>query len=188
MGGWGSYKIDGHSRTSQKHRKGFSKIKELNLSNSKSSGVLLNPKIDILENRNTRLKATKLFIIILGAIVLAFCVYLGKSIALNLVSYKSNLNTKYEQSQQYSKIYYYNDLVSKGYSNYYKGRNQQAIEDFTRALKLISDGEIAMLGMTRCMINTCITENKYCNESIEYIEYLYCRGTIEFEEYEKLRG
>ena len=192
------FKIPGHSGTDVMHRKAFQKVKELRDKRKRTATVesksrLGTHSISVQRNnsKNDAIAGKCLRIVIALLIVMLISLLIqnrANYISLQLIQHQKEIATLKKARHQSALATAYRVLTSSGNNYLYWNQLDEAQEEFARALKVDSNGEAAILGMTKTLLKKCAQRAEFCDESKTYLSYVKSMGLPFDEELAALEG
>lgn len=178
--GYCGIKIPGHSGTSFKHRKAFTKIKkfnELTELSYESAPELSDPQVTVSKviNRTDSKKGIVIeHAILIATVIVSFSLllyffdvldnsskeYLGTSLEMY-----NERNTRLDKEN-------YNHYIDVGFDNLRRENLDNAQLYFVKALEIDTKGKEARIGVTQVLHQQCESKNQFCSEYEENLAYL----------------
>jgi len=194
--GYAGLKISGHSGTEFKHRKGFEKIKKLNQHTSRTKNgeneIDENSKQLIQKDLNTRFEHAEKYhrlkmiigipILIISALLFSYIIFKGK-IDLRISQYATNAYEERISKEKKQNDEFYRTMISEGNYHLENEKITRAQNSFKSALAMDRYGEEANIGMTKAVIQECISDNRNCQYAIAHLQFVKLK---KFKGYDKL--
>ena len=178
--GFGGSKIVGHSGTSFKHRKAFTKIKKFNKLTELSyeNAPELNDQEQVRKpmiSRNLSKKGrVREYVVLAVIIIISLFLFLHFIDILNSKStnYLGASLERHTEHRARLDLENYNHFIDVGYDNLRRNNLDNAQLYFVKALEIDTKGKEAREGVTQVLHQQCELKKKFCVEYEENLAYL----------------
>lgn len=177
--GFSGCNIPGHSGTSQKNRKAFSKTKELHLRSKKQSTHVASDKAIVEERLKKNLKANRI-VRMISLVSLIFILLVSLKVwgyANDDLKVFTNNSTLFGQfDYQYHHVEVNRSIAQKHLyaadQFFCSGELLKAQDEYVHAIRIFPRNESVIMDLTAVLNQRCLTEGVFCNKAKEYQEFL----------------
>lgn len=168
--GWNGLKVDGHTGTQFKHRKGFIDRKKAVQLKMRTQGKVSADRPPSKEQKDRYPQWVYYALAGVTACLLAVFIYHATSQATTAIQQELVQNKDNSQEQLAMN---YETLVKMGDASLEKGNFDFAIEDFKNAQQMIAEGWHANLGLLKAYTEKCIDSGQGCVLAQEQLAFCY---------------